>query len=251
MLDEQHAHVALVGEPPDEARQLGALVLVETGGRLVEHHDRRARRHGPGDADQPAPAVRELLGRLVEVRLELELAAPRRPRSDGRSWWPGQKRSVTHDSREARRSLPARMFSSTLTSSNSSSDWNERRSPSRARWVAFSRSMRRPSSEIDPSAAGTKPGDRVDERRLPGAVRADQADDLAGPHLQRHVLHRHHRAEAHGEVRRSRAWRAGTGSTSAGGQRRPLGSRGARGGAAPRTRGRGRWRRRRCRSGGR
>ena len=30
--------------------------------------------HGPGDADQAAPAVGQLLGRLVEVRLELELA---------------------------------------------------------------------------------------------------------------------------------------------------------------------------------
>ena len=73
MLDEEHAHVALVGEPPDEARQLGALVLVEPGGGLVEHHDRRPRRHRSGDADEPAPAVGELLGRLVEVRLELEL----------------------------------------------------------------------------------------------------------------------------------------------------------------------------------
>ena len=137
MLDEQHAHVALVGEPPDEAGQLGALVLVEAGGGLVEQHDRRARRHRPGDADQAAPAVRQLLGRLVEVRLELELAdGGHRRRTAGRGGR-GQKRSVTHDSREARRSLPARMFSSTLTSSNSSSDWNERRSPSRARWVAF------------------------------------------------------------------------------------------------------------------
>ena len=74
MLDEQHAHVALVGEPPDEAGQLGALVLVEPGGGLVQHHDRRPRRHRPGDADEPAPAVGQLLGRLVEVRLELELA---------------------------------------------------------------------------------------------------------------------------------------------------------------------------------
>ena len=74
VLDEEHAHVALVGEPPDEAGQLGALVLVEPGGGLVEHHHRRPRRHGAGDADQPAPPVRELLGGLVEVRLELELA---------------------------------------------------------------------------------------------------------------------------------------------------------------------------------
>ncbi len=73
VLDEQHRHVALVGEPADEPRELGALALVEPGGRLVEHHDRRPRRDRAGDADQPAPAVGELLGSLVEVRFELEL----------------------------------------------------------------------------------------------------------------------------------------------------------------------------------
>ena len=73
VLDEEHAHVALVGEPPDEARELGALVLVEPGRGFVEHHDRRPGRDGSCDADEPAPAVGELFGRLVEMRFELEL----------------------------------------------------------------------------------------------------------------------------------------------------------------------------------
>ena len=51
---------------------------------------------------------------------------------EGRSWRPGQNRSVSHDM-VVGASAPARMFSSTLTSSNSSSDWNERRNPLRAR----------------------------------------------------------------------------------------------------------------------
>ena len=49
------------------------------------------------------------------------------------------------------------MFSSTLTSSKSSSDWKERRIPNRARFVAFSRSIRRPSRAIAPPEARTNP----------------------------------------------------------------------------------------------
>ena len=45
---------------------------------------------------------------------------------DGSAWRPGQNRSVIHDS-AVPESAPARMLSSTVTSSNSSSDWNERR----------------------------------------------------------------------------------------------------------------------------
>ena len=207
VLDEEHAHVALVGEPPDEAGELGALVLVEPGGGLVQHHHRRPGRHRSGDADEPAPAVRAAPRASRRGAARARTRAPRRRRSDGRSWRPGQKRSVTHDSREARWSLPARMFSSTLMSSNSSSDWNERRSPSRARCVAFNRSMRRSSSEIDPPADRHEAGHRVDERRLPRAVRPDQADDLARADLHRHVVDRDHRAEADGQARRSTASR--------------------------------------------
>ena len=217
MLDEQHGHVALVGEPPDEPRELGALALVEAGRGLVEHHDRRPRRDGPGDADEPAPAVRQLLGRLVEVAARARTRAPRPPRSDGRSWRPGQKRSVTHDSRDARRSLPARMFSSTLMSSNSSSDWNERRSPSRARCVAFNRSMRRSSSEIDPPLTGTKPVTASMSVVFPapfGPIRPTTSPGRTSIDTSSTATHR---TEADGQARRSTASRPATGSTSAGG----------------------------------
>ena len=157
MLDEEHAHVALVGEPPDEARQLGALAS-----RRARRRARRASR--PTAPTPPFGRCRRAgAGRTGAPRgsgrgaARARTRAPRPPRSDGRSWWPGQKRSVTHDSREARWSLPARMFSSTLMSSNSSSDWNERRSPSRARLRRVQPSMRRSSSAIDPPLTGTKP----------------------------------------------------------------------------------------------
>ena len=61
--------------------------------------------------------------------------------------------------------------------------------------------MRRPSSDDRSSADRDEAGHRVDERRLPRAVRPDEADHLARPHLHRHVVDRHHRTEADGEAR--------------------------------------------------
>ena len=158
---------------------------------------------------------------------------------DGRSWWPGQKRSVTHDRREARRSLPARMFSSTLTSSNSSSDWNERRSPSRARWVAFSRSRRRSSRRIDPRVAGTKPVTASIRVVLPaplGPIRPTTSPGLTSMVTSSTATHR---AEADREALDRPAWRP------APARPRPAEAAAAasaepRGGAAPTADGRGR-----------
>ena len=104
---------------------------------------------GAGDADEAAATVRQLVGVLVEVRLELELAGSRATAVEGRVVTAGPEQ--VGDPRRRRRwsSAPARMFSSTLTSSNSSRDWNERRSPRRARLV------------------GRPPVDRTSPRRHP------------------------------------------------------------------------------------
>ena len=46
----------------------------------------------------------------------------------------------------------------------------------------------RPPLEEDPAGVGRKhPGEQADQRRLAGAVRAEHADDLAGPDLEREV----------------------------------------------------------------
>ena len=52
---------------------------------------------------------------------------------------------------------------------------------------------------------GHKPPERVHQRRLPGAVGADESDDLVAPHLQGHAVDRHHTAESHPDVADRRA----------------------------------------------
>ena len=52
---------------------------------------------------------------------------------------------------------PARRFSRTVRSSNSSTPWNVRTRPARARWCGFNPSIRRPASDTMPSRQATKP----------------------------------------------------------------------------------------------
>ena len=113
---------------------------------------------------------------------------------------PGQKRSVNQDSFESAASDPAWMLSSTLMSSKSSSDWNDRRRPRLDRRAADQPSMRSSSSAHRAAGRAHEAGHRVDDRGLARTVRADQADDLAGAHLEAHAIDGDHRAEAHGEV---------------------------------------------------
>ena len=69
-------------------------------------------------------------------------------------------------------------FSRTLRSSNRSTDCQVRASPSAARLCAR-QPFEHPPVQLDPPAVRYEPRDRVDERRLARAVRADQPDELA------------------------------------------------------------------------
>ena len=121
-----------IGEASDEVAELARLAVVEPGGGLVEQQDRRCRRHRARDPDEPPPPVGKLAGEAVEIVLEPELAdAAHRGRREDRSRRPDQ---VAQARRTAcARPAPACRFSATETSSKSSSDWNERRTPARAR----------------------------------------------------------------------------------------------------------------------
>ena len=57
-----------------------------------------------------------------------------------------------------------------------------------------------PNSEISPASGWWKPGEDLDERRLAGAVVADQPEHLALAQVQADVAQRRDRAEALGDV---------------------------------------------------
>ena len=58
-----------------------------------------------------------------------------------------------------------------------------------------------PASRISPSSCATTPGEDLDQRRLAGAVVAEQREDLALAQLERDVAQRERRAVLLGEPR--------------------------------------------------
>ena len=77
------------------------------------------------------------------------------------------------------RSAATCRFSSTVRSSNSSSDCQVRPRPERGAPVGRQRSRSRARRTLDAAGGRHEAGDAVDERRLAGAVRTDEADELA------------------------------------------------------------------------
>ncbi len=81
--------------------------------------------------------------------------------------------------RRGRRRRPARTFSRTVSRPKSSSRWNVRASPRRARLNGASLVTSSPSMRTRPRCGRLEPADDVEQRRLAGAVRADEPGDRA------------------------------------------------------------------------
>ena len=201
---EHEAHVVVDQEDRraavDDLAQVTAerdrLVGVESGGRLVEAEQLGPRRQRAGDGDELALALGQLARRRLGERLEreqLERLVDRVGDSATRlvnmslsvvsndGWWAATVR-----------------FSRTVRSSNSSIACHVRARPRRARACGLSSVMSAPSS-VGRAAVRHEPGDGVDERRLAGAVRADQPDQLAGLDVEVDVDDGVHAAERDGD----------------------------------------------------
>lgn len=62
VLDQHDAHAPVLDQPADQAPQLGRLLVVQAGGRLVQAEDARLGGDGPGDADQAPLAIQRSEG---------------------------------------------------------------------------------------------------------------------------------------------------------------------------------------------
>ena len=171
-----HAHVVLDHDQraaevvPDQRQRLDELValpLVQAGGRLVQEQELSA-----------SPRVREACRAGARARAASPVAsASARSASPSRS-----SSSVRHAARPTVRiptpTPPSSTFSSTVSPGNSRTDWNVRARPRRASWCGLQPVTSLPSRNT-PRRRLLEPGKRVDERRLAGAVRPDQTEDLA------------------------------------------------------------------------
>ena len=121
----------------------------------------------PGQLDQAGLAGGQPVGPLVGqlARCRAARAARRRPRRD-------RRRPAT--------SAASRTFSRTVSRPKGSRRWNVRARPRRARLNGASSVTSRPSSATRRRRGGWSPQIDVEQRRLAGAVRADEAGDRPG-----------------------------------------------------------------------
>ena len=156
---------AVVADLLDEAPELRDLLVVEPAGRLVEQQQLRRARRARARA-RPASASRTAARRPAAARSRRarRSRAPRAPRP---------RRCAP------RVCAPTRTLSSTVIVLKSSTFWNVRAIPRRT--IPCTRRLQQvsPSKRDLALVRRVEPRDHVERRRLAGAVRADQADDLA------------------------------------------------------------------------
>ncbi len=110
-------------------------------------------------------------------------------------------------------SAATRMLSRTVSDPKTSRRWNVRARPSRANWCGRAPVTSLPSTKIRPCVRLLHAGGDVEQRRLAGPVRPDEADDLPVLQVEADVVHRQEPAEADADVtqldrRDGRRWRA-------------------------------------------
>ena len=144
------------------------LLVAEPARRLVQQQQPRPRGERARDLDPLLRAERQLARRrLGQVREARRIRASRRAR------WPPPRSTF-------RLCVPTRTFSATVIVEKSSTFWNVRAMP---RWTTRYVGVREQDCAVEREVAGLRlvqARDHVEERRLAGAVRADQADDLPG-----------------------------------------------------------------------
>ena len=157
------------------------------------------RRDRPCDADQPAPAVRELVGGVVEVGLELEL--PHRGHGGGCQVVVARPEEVGHPRHRRRDEVAAGADVLLDADVLEQLERLERAPEPEARALRRVQPVDAAAVERDRSTTDRhEPRHRVDERRLARAVRSDQPDHLSRPDLHRHVVERHDRTEPNGQT---------------------------------------------------
>ena len=175
--------------------------VVESCRRLVEEEHRRLARDDPSDADEPPASVRELRRLAVEVLLEAELAH-RGHRGAGERGVVGPDEIGRVGERVASVGRGAEVVTHRhVLEQLERLERARRRRPAPGGAATNDRWAAPPASPVRPAGL-REPGDHVDERRLPGPVRADQPEHLARPDLERHVVDRNDTAEADADVAR-------------------------------------------------
>ena len=156
---------------PDQRDGLAQFGRRQAGERLVEQQEPRLGRQHAGDFEALSPGRAERARRLIRRASPVSSTMRRAwSRASLRCGW--------------RRNAPTITLCSTLMSSNVVGTWKVRPMPARACASGEARVTSVPAKTIVPRGRHGFAGEAIEEGRFAGAVRADQADDLAFVHGQ-------------------------------------------------------------------
>jgi hypothetical protein len=203
MLDQQDGHVAVVADPADQVAEHVDFLVIEAAGGLVEQQDlrlgrqrarqldallgteRQAGHHGVGDAVEV-----EIADDLVDLLVEFGFAAadPAEIQRVGDDVAVGAGMGADPDVVE-HREIGEKCH---VLKGAADADFGDLVGRARQDALAFHQNV---------AGAGLiEPGEAVEERRLAGAVRSDQAEDRALVHVERHTVQRDDAAEHDADV---------------------------------------------------
>ena len=185
VLDHEDGVAGLVAQACDQLRDLVRLDGVHARGGLVEQQGLRAGRHGPRDLEPPAVRIGQAVRRLVPA-VALETLAEERQRLLCR--FPDVALLAPHARGPQHRAEDPRLRAAVGSRHHVLAHRHVQEQPERlegARDPETGDLMRQQADEVpfaEHDLARVRlvdPGDQVEQRRLPCAVRADHADDLA------------------------------------------------------------------------
>jgi hypothetical protein len=181
VVDQQHAGVEVLRDRADDLGELTHLRLRDPRPGLVEKHERRRRRDRTRDAEQALVSVRQLPRGRVLLKAEPRDQLARAGASLGRPGAGPERRDldVLAHGQAAERTAVL-----------------ERPADPGARTSVRAPAGDVAAAELDRARRrGVEPGEQVHERRLAGAVRPDQPDDLVPVQLERDAVERLHARE--------------------------------------------------------
>jgi hypothetical protein len=202
VLDPQDREPAVVAQPQQEPREVLLLLTGQARGRLVEQHELRLRAQRPRDPDELLHPKRQRRDRRVPVALDLEevddlldplagglLGAPvAEPEAGGPR---GAGEPARHPDQQVLDH--GQLFEELAVL--------ERAADPAARDVVGVAAQERAAVEADVAAGrAVDAADRVEQRGLARAVRADQRDELVVAHAERQPVHGRDLAEADADL---------------------------------------------------
>ena len=178
VVDDQEAEVFGLRQGGEQGEQALRLGLVHAGGGLVEQKEGRRRRERAGDLDAALVAIAEAAGEVVGAAGEAEL---------------GEQPVGEPACRRPPEALRDRARLDVLAHAQMAEQAHDLEGAGDAARGDLARRQAGDVGAVAQHAAVLRcylPGDDVDQRRLAGAVGADQPQDLAGLEAQRHAIER-------------------------------------------------------------